>query len=200
MSVPCKVCGQPCPPKKPRQQQKVICSPECWKADVSARMAATNRQHASARMLVRNPMAKPEIREKMAATLRAIGHRPIVQGGNGKPLRVPQAALLAALGDGWVSEYGVRTYAKRGTLPGVYKIDIAHPVARVGIEVDGGSHGSKARQEQDNRKDTFLRGAGWTVLRFTNAAVMGDLEGCVQMVLSTTLRWNSTTTTSPVAS
>ena len=68
--------------------QRVYCCQECKKAFVhrvkSETMARTNRKYASARMKANNPMSNPEAREKMAKTLKRIGHRPAIRGGNGK--------------------------------------------------------------------------------------------------------------------
>ena len=70
-------------------------------------------------------------------------------------------------------------------VPTHYKLDIADAANRVAIEVDGPSHSTLARKEQDARKDAFLAGSGWTVLRFSNQQVMERLEECVQTVMST---------------
>jgi hypothetical protein len=67
----------------------------------------------------------------MTASLRARGHRPPVQGGNGRGLTRPQAPLLAALPSHWVGS------------PAHYKLDLADERARVAVEVDGASR-SKA--------------------------------------------------------
>lgn len=148
-------------------------------------MASTNRRYASGRMTERNPMHRPETRAKVQAALKAMGHRPVVRGGNGQGPSEPQRLLAALLG--WPMEVVVRTGAKRGDgWPFHYKLDIANPAAMVAVEVDGGSHQSIDRQSQDRRKEAFLVGRGWTVLRFSNRAVMADTAGCARTVLSTT--------------
>lgn len=91
------------------------------------------------------------------------------RGGNGTGATVYQEALLQRLGDGWIEEYAVPTKQKRGSsYPTCYKLDLANPVAMVGIELDGGSHKSKARQDQDAKKDGLLTSLGWTIIRVTN--------------------------------
>lgn len=72
--------------------------------------------------------------------------------------------------------------------PTHYKIDIANEALKIAIEVDGQSHQSFQRREQDARKDAFLRGLGWIVLRYTNKQVTGHLADVVRMVLSTISR------------
>lgn len=191
----CKVCGNLCPRREPHRAQQLTCSATCRNADTSTRMASTNRRYASERMKANNPMHRGDNLERMKATLKAIGHRPPIHGGNGRGLTVPQMRLLDALGSGWIAEYPVRTNAKRGTLPPVLKPDIAHPDLMIAIEVDGLSHGLLKVKAADAAKDAFLTGQGWIVLRFKNAEVMADLGGCVQTVLSTTSRLKDSTPT-----
>lgn len=187
-----------------KQGKRVYCAPACrfasTREEISARMAATNRKYASARMKANNPMHRDDNLERMRNTLKSMGHRPPWQGGNGRGLTVPQGRLLAALGDGWVAEHSVRTYAKRGTLPGALKVDLAHPERKIAVEVDGYSHGLKRVQSADAAKEAFLTGHGWTVLRFTNQQVMDDTEGCARTVWSTTSRLRESIPTSPTGS
>lgn len=120
-----------------------------------------------------NPMHDAAAREKMKTSLKRIGHQPSQRGGNGRPMPQAQAVLLELLGPAWHPEFVVRTGAKRGEgIPYCYKIDIADPVLRVAVEIDGGSHAGLERKEQDERKDAFLRQSGWRVLRLRNADVM----------------------------
>ena len=69
--------------------------------------------------------------------------------------------------------------------PPAYKVDIGSIPLKIAIEVDGFSHCSLARKELDKKKEKFLGGLGWTVLRFSNKEVLENLTKCVQMVLST---------------
>jgi len=152
-------------------------------------MSSTNRTHASERMTRKNPMHVQEIRDRMSATLRAIGHKPPMRGGNGSGMTEPQRALLGALGHGWEPEFAVKTKKPRGSgFPPVYKVDIANPTAMVAIEVDGFSHTSLDRKARDAKKTALLESLGWTVLRFSNAEAMGNTSACVRTAWSTTLR------------
>ena len=69
--------------------------------------------------------------------------------------------------------------------PTAYKVDIAHPMLRLAIEVDGNSHGVIQRRAQDAKKDALLSSLGWTVLRFSNREIASGTSACAQEVLST---------------
>lgn len=201
--LPCAECGKPveCVGRKALEQARTgraYCSEECKGVFLrrlnSERMAETNRLHASERMKQKNPMHDPTAKAKMRTTLRAMGWQPPVRGGNGTR-SATQMLLASALG--WEMEVVVPTNTTRGTgLPTHYKLDIANETLKVGIEVDGRSHSSPAKQAEDRRKEAFLNSIGWTVLRFSNRQVTDDLAGCVQTVLSTISKSRSTTTTS----
>ncbi len=134
------------------------------------------------------PMLNPESRAKVSETLKRRGHKPRLQGGNGRPMSVPQALLLDALGTEWQSEVVVATGTKGNGVPSHWKIDIAHPARMLAVEVDGGSHSSRKVMERDARKDAFLASRGWTVLRFTNQEVLSSLSTVLERIGS-----NSTT-------
>ena len=130
-----------------------------------------------------NPMSKPGIKAKMIRSRRKRGDwRPPVRGGNGQGPTVPQQLLFDALGQGWVMELAVRT----GTQPHHYKLDLALLAKRVAVEVDGETHKTLQGREQDARKDRVLTGLGWTVLRFSNRAILKNVNACVQEVWSIT--------------
>ncbi len=63
---------------------------------------------------------------------------------------------------------------------GPYFADFLCRSARLVVEVDGFSHDLRA--EHDRRRDRFLIDEGLRVLRFSNEAVMANLEGVVQLV------------------
>lgn len=167
-----------------RRSGRAYCSDEhrdAWVArDRSARMARTNRTHASARMTASNPMSDPVSRAAMTATLKTIGHKPQAQGGNGRGPTAPQKTLADLLG--WPMEVIVPTGQRAsGGPPSHYKLDLAHPAAKVAVEIDGRSHRAAARRESDRRKDQWLTAAGWTVLRFTNEEITADTPACARL-------------------
>lgn len=143
-------------------------------------------------MRERNPMHRPESRAKMAATLKAIGHKPNSRGGNGKEITPAQRRLANLLG--WPTEVVIAP--GDGQRPYHYKVDIAHPSMKVCVELDGGSHYSLARQASDRRRDERLASLGWLTFRFWNGDAMEHTEECARTVLSTTSKWRPRTPTS----
>jgi len=140
---------------------------------------------SSNRMKKNNPMFKKETRDKMSNTLKYIGHKPRIQGGNGKEMPVSQRVLLVALGKGWYAEHVVLTKGIMDS-PYNYKIDIANPKKMIAIEVDGRSHCLLKRQEQDRKKEKILKKLGWIVLRFKNEEVMSNLDLVIKNIHATT--------------
>jgi hypothetical protein len=173
---------------------RAYCGEDC-KAKVvreirAASIARTNRLHASTRMKANNPMHRGDARERMTATLRAIGHKPSVRGGNGTGLTAPQAALLDALGYPWEAELIVPTLQKRGSgYPTHYKLDLAHPLLEIAVELDGQSHCLLSRQAQDRKKDQFLRDRAWAVLRLKNEDVMRDVPAAAEAIRRFERHW-----------
>ncbi|WP_206340506.1 endonuclease domain-containing protein [Fuscovulum blasticum] len=62
---------------------------------------------------------------------------------------------------------------------GPYIADFAELGRRLVIEIDGAEHGGA----QDARRDAWLKGQGFQVLRFWNSEISENLEGVMQMVL-----------------
>ena len=63
---------------------------------------------------------------------------------------------------------------------GPYITDFACTERSIVIELDGGQHAEAVGY--DARRDAYLRGRGFSVLRFWNNAVMGDLEAVLQVI------------------
>ncbi len=161
------------------------CSDACRdkrKKKISAQtMAETNYKYASLRMKRNNPMFKDKCRGKMTDTLKSMGHTPPIHGGNGREIPMPQAMLADALG--WNVEVVVKTKMGRNSgYPPCYKINVASPELMIGIEVDGNSHRTLKQKELDEKKECFLEGLGWSIVRFTNNEVLGGLGECVEKV------------------
>ena len=154
-----------------------------------AKAAATLYCSNKCRILSRNPMEREDARQSMSSTLRRIGHRPKVRGGNGHGMTEPQQKLLDALPMGWVAEHVCPTGARiKGGPPTHYKLDLAHPVLKIAVEIDGGSHGARARRLADQRKDQWLSDHGWSVLRFSNQEVLSSISSVTAQISSTPLK------------
>ena len=65
---------------------------------------------------------------------------------------------------------------------GPYVADFLCREAKLVIELDGVSHDD--RQEEDRRRDGYLRAHGYWTLRFTNADVMSNLEGVLMAIVA----------------
>ncbi len=63
---------------------------------------------------------------------------------------------------------------------GPYICDFLSRTAMLVIELDGDTHATQV--VHDAKRDAFLRDRGLTVLRFSNADVMGNLEGVVDRI------------------
>ena len=179
----CRECGVRFWPRNKYKQSK-FCSARCTALYCGRKLGKWNTLYCSERMRKNNPMHMPGVREKATATLRRIGHRPSVQGGNGRGPTVWEARLCRALNRkvyGWEINHVVKTL--NGYLPAHYKLDVAHPVFRVAIEVDGETHGSKLMRYRDERKDRWLRGHRWKALRFKNHEIEEELPRVVATVL-----------------
>lgn len=145
---------------------------------------------SSERMKIENPMHNEQTRQKVSETLKKIGHKPYIQGGNGRGATKSQLLLYNAitkLDDSFSMEY-IERIPKKTRLefktPNHYKIDIASFFHKIAIEVDGVSHKNLKVKECDNRKNQVLFLRGWKVLRLSNSKIEKELESCVQMVMS----------------
>jgi hypothetical protein len=135
-----------------------------------------------------NPMRSPSVRGRVSKTLKKIGHKPPVQGGNGRGLSEAQRVLFLALGCGWKAEYIVamdKGMQVKG-YPTHYKVDLANERAKVAVEVDGGSHNCLSVKARDVKKTKYLESKGWKVFRFQNGEVIRDVQTVANLITSTT--------------
>jgi len=65
---------------------------------------------------------------------------------------------------------------------GPYIGDFACPMARLIVEVDGGTHSTAAELAYDQRRDAYLRRRGWRVLRVSNLDVYRNLGGVLDEI------------------
>jgi hypothetical protein len=146
-----------------------------------------------------NAMWVPGAKEKMAETLKRIGHRPSLIGGNWRGMTVPQQKIMSILKDGWVSELAIKTGVPRAekTYPTCYKVDIGNEELKIAIEIDGQSHYGK-RALLDKKKDDFLSKLGWKVYRVKNCQVPRLCTTCTSAgtLLTSLMECSYTTATS----
>jgi len=63
-----------------------------------------------------------------------------------------------------------------------YVADFVCHDARLIVELDGESHDFDARQRSDRIRDAWFHSQGYSILRFTNAEVLGNLAGVVEAI------------------
>lgn len=144
--------------------------------DVQAKL----RRHLQSKS---NPFNDPAVKAKAAAALRARGFEHL-NGGNGRGATKAQHILAALLG--WPIEVSIKTKKRRGSgYPACYKVDIGNRDLKIAVECDGHSHKMKSVKDLDAKKDAFLSSLGWTVIRFTNKAILDNPIRCARKVLST---------------
>lgn len=184
---------------------RIYCSKTCssaYRSRISSEtMARTNRKYASARMIERNPMRREEVRASVSRRLKEIGHQPKVRGGNGREATIPEQYLNLMFADlGFEAQPNIRTGMSRGSgYPTVYKPDLGNWSLKIALEADGSSHHALERQAQDRKKDAFLTGLGWTVLRFSNQQILEAPEQVFATVMSTISKLKASTLTLPTA-
>jgi very-short-patch-repair endonuclease len=69
---------------------------------------------------------------------------------------------------------------KRQKPIGRYVVDFICLEEKLIIELDGGQHAEN--QEYDQERDAWLRGQGYTVLRFWNNELMNETEGVLERI------------------
>jgi len=63
---------------------------------------------------------------------------------------------------------------------GPYVVDFVCLTARLSVEVDGGQHADRAGR--DKVRDAWLEAQGFTVLRFWNTQVLGELDAVMDQI------------------
>ena len=66
---------------------------------------------------------------------------------------------------------------------GPYVADFACVHAWLVVEVDGGTHSSKAETSHDRTRDAYLRERGWRVFRVTNEDVYKNLDSVMEGIV-----------------
>jgi hypothetical protein len=90
------------------------------------------------------------------------------RGGNGQsPTPIVELFNSTFAPLGFIREFVVPTkgHTTDHKPPSGYKIDFAHPLSKIAVELDGPCHRPLKRREQDKRKTEVLSSLGWTVFR-----------------------------------
>jgi hypothetical protein len=100
--------------------------------------------------------------------------------------------LAAALPAGWPLHHHVPTGSGGRSIakgyPTTWVLDIANPVARVAVEVDGLTHRLTTQKAIDRLKEDSLMSRAFRVIRIPNENVLNNLEAVVAFILSVAAR------------
>jgi very-short-patch-repair endonuclease len=77
--------------------------------------------------------------------------------------------------------YGI--HVRRQAPIGSYVVDFVVHERRIVIEVDGEHHFEPERQIRDRKRDEWLAGQGYAVLRFNTGEIADAFEGCIEEIL-----------------
>lgn len=65
-----------------------------------------------------------------------------------------------------------------------YIVDFACPDKKLIIEVDGSQHGEGTQANADAQRDQKLQTLGWTIIRFWNDDILGDVDGVCDHIVT----------------
>jgi very-short-patch-repair endonuclease len=74
------------------------------------------------------------------------------------------------------------TFCRQKTI-GNYIVDFYCKAAQLVIEIDGGQHYQEEAMLRDAKRDTYLKGMGLTVLRFSNLDVLKCIDGVIGTIV-----------------
>jgi very-short-patch-repair endonuclease len=102
-----------------------------------------------------------------------------VLAGRAREMRAAPTASEAHL---WLALRGgqLGVAFRRQVVVGRWIVDIAAPSVRLALEIDGGCH--QRRGKQDAARDRVLAAAGWSVLRVRAEWVVADVAGVAAAV------------------
>jgi uncharacterized Zn finger protein (UPF0148 family) len=149
---------------------------------ICGQRSAVKRAESSERMSRDNPMKRESVRDAVSKASMGIDRFKEKRGGNGKgPTRAEIS--LANVGK-FVPNHIVPTgHCRDGSgYPTHYKLDLAWPLEKVAVEVDGPSHKALKIQESDRRKESFLVSLGWKVFRVSNEEALLRPESALERI------------------
>ncbi|MGX6646689.1 endonuclease domain-containing protein [Maricaulaceae bacterium MS644] len=93
----------------------------------------------------------------------------------------PEALLWSRLR--FLNREGVRI--RRQAPMGPYIVDFVCHSAKLVIELDGGGHGEPEQAAHDRRRDAWLAGRGYEVVRIWNNSLYGEHDGVMGHLIDT---------------
>ena len=131
--------------------------------------------------LPKSPGRRPAVIQELLAE-RLPGYDP---GDSDLETRVLRALVAAGL-VAPIQQHRVRV-GKR-----TFRIDLAYPLARLAIELDGWEfHSSRTAFDDDRARANALVAAGWTLLRFTSRSTDAEIVECVRAALGESGRFGA---------
>ena len=134
----------------------------------------------SRRMQENNPSKDANVVQKILQTRwerGSLDRLKYYRGGNGK-LSPMQMLLLDKLRDLVVRELAISLGRPRQPgYPTSYKVDLAIPQVLLAIEIDGPGHSTQTARSKDAKKQAKLESLGWRVLRYSNQAILENVDG-----------------------
>lgn len=89
----------------------------------------------------------------------------------------------------WFNDFQVVTQYPVGR----YRLDMAIPSLKICIEADGKDyHSSPAQKQHDRKRDSYLKGEGWTTIRFSGSQISRNPVKCIKKVESIIAKKHST--------
>ena len=76
--------------------------------------------------------------------------------------------------------FGIQVYRQKPI--GEYIVDFFIPKAKLVIEVDGSQHSASENVARDQRRDAYMNGVGFQVLRFNSVAVLKETDAVVDVI------------------
>jgi very-short-patch-repair endonuclease len=74
------------------------------------------------------------------------------------------------------------THFRRQAPIGRYVVDFFCPARRLIVELDGGHHNDDATAARDSDRQAWLEQQGYSVIRFWNSEVTGDLDAVMEKI------------------
>ena len=118
----------------------------------SETMSATNKRMGDRiSKWMSSRIVSDQTRKRVSESLKLIGHKPKVRGGNGTGPTSTQHMLSHMCN--LLVEHPIKTAGSgMQNVPNCYKVDLAEPSVKLAIEVDGSSHSSISRKAADKKK------------------------------------------------